>query len=76
MITKEKLILYKNSICDFAQEQFIIPETAKPIVLEKWQIEEILNPLFSTKENDKRKYSLALVSMPKRMGSLPWQLLL
>ena len=37
---------YETNIIKFAEEQFYIPETNSPIVLEDWQKKEIMVPLF------------------------------
>jgi len=37
---------YRTDIIRFAEEQFYIPETRKPIVLEPFQKKDILKPLF------------------------------
>lgn len=54
---------YKNDIVRFANEQFFI-ETKKPIVLESFQIEEIINPLFYSG----KKYHLAVIGQCKKEG--------
>lgn len=61
--------IYKNNPCQFLEDHFYIPETMQPVVLEKWQKEEIFKPLF--KINPKtglRQHNLAVVSMPKKNG--------
>ncbi|MFC1558584.1 terminase TerL endonuclease subunit [candidate division KSB1 bacterium] len=60
---KIKDSLYSTDIIKFAEEQFYI-ETRKPIILEEWQKEEILKPIFMSTQY----YSLAVVSMPKKNG--------
>ncbi len=55
---------YKTNIIKFAEEQFYIPETRKPIVLEEFQKEEILRPLFY-KEN---RPTMALIGQTKKSG--------
>ena len=55
---------YKTDIIKFAEEQFYIPETRKPIVLEEWQKEEILRPLLY----GDREYTMALLGETKKSG--------
>jgi len=56
--------LYKTDIIKFAEEQFYIPETKKPIKLEEWQKEEILKPLFY----GDREATMALIGETKKSG--------
>lgn len=68
MITPEKIKQYKQDPCCFLEEQYIL-ENGKRIVLEPWQKEKVLRPIFETKgENGLRKYNLALVGIPKKNG--------
>lgn len=68
-ITPELLGLYNTDIIAFLEDQYVLPETGRTIVLEEWQKEEILRPLFYDLDTDgARKYNLALVSMPKKNG--------
>jgi len=61
--------VYKNNIVKYLEEQYYLPETKAPIILEDWQKKEILDPLFNTKTEDSlRRYSLALLSTPKKNG--------
>jgi len=55
---------YENDIIKFLEEQFFIPETKKPIVLENFQKEKILKPLFY----GDRPYTMALIGEPKKSG--------
>ncbi|GAI98821.1 unnamed protein product, partial [marine sediment metagenome] len=55
---------YRTDIIKFAQEQFYIPETRKPIVLEDWQKKELLRPVFY---GDDRP-TMALWGMTKKSG--------
>ncbi|MBA7495101.1 hypothetical protein ES702_05680 [subsurface metagenome] len=55
---------YKTDIIKFGQEQFYIPETKKPIVLEEWQKKEILEPLFY----GDREQTMALIGQSKKSG--------
>lgn len=54
---------YQGDILEFAG-QFVIPETERPIVLEQWQIDNIIRPIFYSEE----KPSLALLSLCKKNG--------
>ena len=61
--------VYKNDIIRYLEEQFYLPETKKPIVLEEWQKRKILVPLFETDPaTGLRKYNLALIGLPKKNG--------
>lgn len=55
---------YKTDIIKFGNEQFYIPETKSPIILEEWQKEEILKPLFY----GDRPYTMALLGETKKSG--------
>ena len=55
---------YQTDIIKFAEEQFFIPEGKKPIELQAWQKEEILQPLFY----GPRPYTMALLGLPKKSG--------
>ena len=60
---------YKNNIIGYLEDQFYIPETKSPIVLEQWQKEKILVPLFETDPaTGLRRYNLALIGLPKKNG--------
>ncbi len=73
-ITPEKAKQYKTDIVSFLEEQYICPETGKLIVLEEWQKELILKPLFYDLQPDgRRKYTLALLGMPKKHGKSVWK---
>jgi phage terminase large subunit-like protein len=68
-ITDERAEAYKTDICRFLEEQYICAETGKLIVLEQWQKELILWPLFYDLDDEgRRKYSLALLGLPKKHG--------
>lgn len=54
---------YVGNIIRFA-EQFVVPESKKPIVLEKWEIDNFLRPVFYGEELP----SLALLSLCKKNG--------
>lgn len=55
---------YENDVIKFLEEQFFIPETKKPIILESFQKEKILKPLFY----GDRPYTMALIGEPKKSG--------
>jgi len=55
---------YSTDIIRFLEEQFFIPETKKPIVLEPFQKQKILKPLFY----EDRPYTMALIGEPKKSG--------
>jgi len=55
---------YRKDIIQFAEEQFYIPETRKPIILQPFQKEEIFLPLFY----GDRPYTMALIGEPKKSG--------
>lgn len=66
-ITIEKLREYKNDICVFLEEQYIL-ENGKPIQLEPFQ-RTILRDIFQTKDQGGyRTRNLALVGIPKKNG--------
>ena len=66
-ITEEKLLEYRDDICVFLEEQYIL-ESGKLIKLEPIQ-KMILNDIFQTKdENGLRIYNDALVGMIKKSG--------
>lgn len=68
-MTLERARQYNKDIIAFLEEQYICAETGKLIVLEQWQKDEILTPLFYDLNPDgTRKYSLALIGMPKKNG--------
>ncbi|MBA7677375.1 hypothetical protein ES703_85632 [subsurface metagenome] len=55
---------YETDIIRFAEEQFYIPETRKPIVLEPFQKKDILKPLFYEEDRP----TMALVGQTKKSG--------
>ncbi|MBA7496502.1 hypothetical protein ES702_07111 [subsurface metagenome] len=55
---------YINDIIRFLEEQFFIPESRKPIVLEQFQKEDILKPLFY----GEREYTMGLIGQTKKSG--------
>ncbi len=60
---------YKTDICRYLKDHFYIVETKAPIVLEPWQREGILEPLFAIDPaTGLRKHTLALLGMPKKNG--------
>lgn len=61
--------VYKHDVCRYLEDHFYIVETKKPIVLEPWQKERILQPLFKIDAaTGLRKHTLALLGMPKKNG--------
>jgi hypothetical protein len=68
-VTDERAIQYASDPILFEEEQFVLPETRKPIKLEPWQRDWILKPLFYdlTAEGG-RKYNIALIGLPKKNG--------
>lgn len=68
-ISPELLRRYNADIIKFLEDQFVLPTTGRPIVLEQWQKDAIFRPLFYDLDEDGlRKYNLALVGMPKKNG--------
>jgi len=66
-ITNEKLWQYRQDICVFLEEQYIL-EDGSLIKLEDFQ-KKILRDIFQTKDkNGLRKYNLALMGVPKKNG--------
>ena len=57
---------YKNDIIKYLQDQYYIIETKEPVQLESWQKTRIFEPLFKLNEDGLRKYSLAVVGLPKK----------
>jgi phage terminase large subunit-like protein len=55
---------YKKDIINFAEEQFYIPESRRPIVLQEFQKDKIFRPLFY----GDRLYTMALIGEPKKSG--------
>lgn len=68
-ITDEQARRYSRDIIAFLEDQYVLPETRKPIVLEDWQKDWILKPLFyDLDDNGRRKYSIAVIGVPKKNG--------
>ncbi|MBA7522139.1 hypothetical protein ES705_14256 [subsurface metagenome] len=66
---------YKNDIIRYLQDHYYIIESRQPVVLEDWQKERIFEPLFSLNDEGLRRYSLAVIGLPKKnskstMGSM------
>lgn len=60
---------YSTGIIALLEEQYILPETRCPIVLEPWQKDQILMPVFyDLDENGRRKYNIMLIGLPKKNG--------
>jgi len=61
--------IYKNDICRYLHDHFYVVESKAPIVLEQWQRERILKPLFEIDSSTGlRKHTLAILGMPKKNG--------
>ena len=58
--------VYRNNIIKYLQDQYYIIETKRPVVLEDWQKEQIFEPLFSLNNEGLRRYSLAVIGLPKK----------
>ncbi len=68
-LTKERLKQYNTDVIAFLEEQYFDPLTNRLVVIEDWQRELILEPLFyDLNEDGTRKYTLALLGMPKKNG--------
>lgn len=57
---------YKNDIIRYLQDHYYIIETKEPVQLESWQKERIFKPLFELDNEGLRRYSLAVVGLPKK----------
>ncbi|GAH25741.1 unnamed protein product [marine sediment metagenome] len=57
---------YKADIIKYLQDQYFLIETHEPVVLEAWQKTRIFKPLFSLNDEGLRKYSLAVIGLPKK----------
>ncbi|MQY58153.1 MAG: hypothetical protein GH144_00895 [Clostridia bacterium] len=55
---------YRTDIIRFAEEQFYIPETRKPIILEDFQKEKILKPIFYGEDRP----TMSLIGQTKKSG--------
>jgi phage terminase large subunit-like protein len=66
-LTKDKLAEYKQDIVKFAEQQFILADTRKPIVLEEHQ-KKILRDCFTPDEKGKFPYETVIYSAPKKSG--------
>jgi phage terminase large subunit-like protein len=53
---------YKDNIIKYLQEQYY----HEPVILEAWQKQRIFEPLFSLNDEGLRKYSLAVIGLPKK----------
>jgi phage terminase large subunit-like protein len=59
---------YKNDICRYLQDHYILPETGKPVVLEPWQKAKVFIPLMEKEEHGIRLHTLGLIMTPKKNG--------
>ncbi len=57
---------YQGNIIKFLEDQYHIIETKEPVVLEDWQKQRIFEPLFELDTEGLRKYSLAVIGLPKK----------
>ena len=57
---------YKDDIIKYLQDQYYIIETKSPVVLEDWQKTRIFTPLFKLDDEGLRRYSLAIIGLPKK----------
>ena len=57
---------YKDDIIKYLQDQYYIIETKEPVILEDWQKQRIFTPLFELDEDGLRRYSLAVIGLPKK----------
>lgn len=68
-LTDERVKAYTWDIIRFLEEQYICAETGKLFVCEPFQRTEILEPIFYDLDDEGlRKYTLALLGMPKKFG--------
>lgn len=67
MLTSKQLARYRSDICAFAEEQFYLPETKKPIVLEPHQ-KRILADVFTPGPDGRFPYQTIIYSCPKKSG--------
>jgi len=58
--------IYKNDIIKYLEDQYFIIETKEPVNLEDWQKKEIFEPLFELNDEGLRRYSLAVIGLPKK----------
>jgi len=58
---------YRPRPLEFIQRYYIESETLKPIKLFPWQIEKILNPLYSRVDN-RLRYQIVVLGLPKGNG--------
>jgi len=56
--------IYGGDVIKFGEQQFFIPETRKPIILEDFQKKEILGPLFYAE----KRPTMALIGQTKKSG--------
>jgi len=68
-LTEERVDKYRHDIIAFLEDQYIVAETGKLIVIEQWQKDLILRPLFyDLDEEGRRKYTLAIIGLCKKNG--------
>lgn len=60
---------YKGDICRYLEDHFFVVETKAPIILESWQKDQVLRPLFEIDSaTGLRKHTLGILGMPKKNG--------
>ncbi|MBA7522476.1 hypothetical protein ES705_14595 [subsurface metagenome] len=58
--------IYKDDIIGYLQHHYYLIESKAPVILEDWQKTKIFEPLFELDNEGLRKYSLAIVGLPKK----------
>jgi phage terminase large subunit-like protein len=58
--------IFRGKIIDYLERHYYLPETKKPVILEPWQKEKVFEPLLELNEKGVRKFTLALVGLPKK----------
>jgi len=58
--------VYKDDIIRYLEDHYYLIESRAPVVLDYWQKKRIFVPLFSLNNEGLRRYSLAIVGLPKK----------
>ena len=58
--------IYKDDVIGYLQHHYYLIESKAPVILEDWQKTKIFEPLFELDNEGLRKYSLAIVGLPKK----------